>query len=319
VSIHGAIIDPHLSRLRDAIFLELRAVMSNANFQAMTRCAQRLHASLREPRQLNQNVVLAAYGGGKDSSYTLAFVRATQLLLHRVYGTTFKLRVVTNRHAGMPRAVMENIDHAYSALRIQDDPDCETLLVDGARVRPFDRNEPLPPDVTARNRLDLLLTGHRTHGEGRPTFCNACNLSMVNAFGLAAGHGSGVQLIITGDSPEEQRAYSRWVSRLALRSGQRLRREARAGARGFLRTADDIARAYFSEIHGADSPELANGRRVAFDVPEDVRFFSIYDDTAYSCAVNPYCVTSSSGAVVLVEQAAQTIAAFHWAGHRHLG
>jgi hypothetical protein len=30
-----------------------------------------------------------AYGGGKDSSYTLAFVRAMQLILFRLHGTTF--------------------------------------------------------------------------------------------------------------------------------------------------------------------------------------------------------------------------------------
>jgi len=53
---------------------------------------------------------MVAYGGGKDSSYTLAFVRAMQLILFRVHGSTFQLRVATNRHAGMPRAVLENVD-----------------------------------------------------------------------------------------------------------------------------------------------------------------------------------------------------------------
>jgi len=273
-----------LDALRDGDFRALRDTLSSANMEGAARCAVRLHATLPEPRHLDRNVVMVAYGGGKDSSYTVAFVRLVQLILYRIHGATFTLRPVTNRHAGMPRAVMENVDRAYHALGIHEDPQCEPLLVDGDRVLPFRLDEPLHPDVVARNRLDLLMTGHLTHAEARPTFCNACNLSMVNAFGVAASHGQGVDVIITGDSPREQRAYYLWVNRLARRFGDRDKRPADASFGGFLRTTDDIARAYFTDIYGDDADDLVAERRVAHDVPDRLRFFSIYDDTAYSAS-----------------------------------
>ena len=270
-----------LSSLREHTLWALQAAMSDTDNAGAARCAERLHAVLPHQR-LADNIVLVAYGGGKDSSYMLAFVRALQLIVFDRHGTTFKLRAVTNRHAGMPRAVMENIDRAYRALAIAGDPDCEALLVDGSEVKPFRRDEPLAPQVVARNRLDLLMTGHRTFGEARPTFCNACNLSMVNSFGLAASHGSDVNVIITGDSRGEQRAYYLWVNRLALRFGRREKRAGEAGFRGFLKTTNDIAHAYFTDIYGPDADDEVTERRVAHDVPSALRFFSIFDDTHYA-------------------------------------
>src|SRR5712675_2175728 len=104
--------------VRDQVFLDLRTAMPPANMDAAERCALRLRAALPHQDRLERNLVLVAYGGGKDSAYTLAFVRAMQLILFRVYGTTFRLRVATNRHAGMPRAVLENVEREYQALRL---------------------------------------------------------------------------------------------------------------------------------------------------------------------------------------------------------
>src|SRR5215471_8538504 len=191
--------------------------MPPANMEAALRCSVRLKDALPNPGPLDRNLVLVAYGGGKDSSYTLAFVRAMQLILFREYGTTFRLRVATNRHAGMPRAVLENVEREYQALRLTGDPDCELLLIDGNEVTPFDVDAPQRPEVIRRNRVDILMTGHRTFADGRPTFCNACNLSVFNSFGLAAAYAGGADLIITGDSKEEQREYTVWVSRLSRR------------------------------------------------------------------------------------------------------
>jgi hypothetical protein len=185
---------------RAAVWETLRAALAREQLEGATRCAVRLYAELRDREHLERNTVLIAYGGGKDSSYMLAFVRLVQLIIHRIYGRTFRMRVATNRHAGMPRAVMENIDRVYRALGLFGDPDCELLVIDGDRVSVFDVDLPQSPDVVRRNRTDILMTGHRTGGDARPTFCNACNLSMVNSFGLAAGYDGGVDLIVTGDS-----------------------------------------------------------------------------------------------------------------------
>jgi hypothetical protein len=270
-----------LPRRRDSTFHELRDALSPANVEGALRCSIRLRNVLPYADDLSRNLVMVAYGGGKDSSYTLAFVRLVQLILFRVHGRTFRLRVVTNRHAGMPRAVLENVDRAYRALRLYEDPDCELLLIDGDEVTPFDVETPQRAHVIERNRADILLTGHRTFGDGRPTFCNACNLSMVNAFGLAAGYGRGVDVIITGDSRREQRAYAVWVNRLARRVTPGSTR-AKGGFKGFLKNLDDIAQTYFVDIHGADAPDAIDARRIRSDVPSGLQFFSIFEDTAYS-------------------------------------
>ena len=266
---------------RDRAFADLRAAMLPANMESALRCTPKLQAALPDPRQLDRNLVMVAYGGGKDSAYTVAFVRAMQLIMWRVYGTTFRLRVATNRHAGMPRAVLENVDREYRALRLTADPDCELLLIDGDEVSLFDVNTPQREHVIRRNRLDILMTGHRTFADGRPTFCNACNLSVLNSFGLGAAYGGGADLIITGDSKEEQRAYAVWVGRLARRLAPGTRGSKGNGLGGFLSHVDRIAQAYFTDIYGEDAPDTLAERRVTADVPSRLRFFSIYSDTPY--------------------------------------
>jgi len=265
---------PDLPRLREALSAE--------NYAGALRCAVRLSSELPDRERLGRNVVLVAYGGGKDSSYTLAFVRAVQLILRQVFGDTFRMRVATNRHAGMPAAVMENIDRAYRALGLFDDPQCELLLVDGRQVKDFRVDEPLPPEVVERNRLDILMTGHRTAGDARPTFCNACNLSMVNSFGLAAGYDGGVDLIVTGDSKQEQRDYYLWVSRLARRFGLQPEKDERQGFQGFLAALRNVSQAYFTDIHGEDETGVIAEHEITTDIRKGLRFFSIYEDTAYA-------------------------------------
>ena len=282
-----AILDAHVTdhvtgaAVRDHALSELRAAMSTANFADAERCAARLRAELPHQGRLERNLVLVAFGGGKDSAYMLAFVRAIQLLLWEAHGTTFRLRVATNRHAGMPRPVMENVDRTYRALRLPGDADCELLLIDGNEVSEFDVDSPQHPAVVRRNRLDILMTGHRTGADGRPTFCNACNLSVVNAFGLAASYGDGADVMVTGDSRQEQRQYTQWIDRLA----RRLTPDRAAGGRGlgrFLATIDGLAEVYFADIHGADATDVIAERRVRHEVPNRLKFFSIYEDTEYA-------------------------------------
>jgi hypothetical protein len=268
-------------RARDGVFRAIREGLPAAAFKEAVRCSTRLVDALPRRDRLDRNLVLVAFGGGKDSAYTVAFVRAMQLVLFRTFGTTFRLRVVTNRHAGMPYAVMANIERVYQALGLPTDPDCELLLVDGNQVRPFDVDAPLPAELVRRNRLDILMAGHRTFADGRPTFCNACNFSVVNSFGLAASYGEGADLIVTGDSEREQRQYALWVGRLARQLNPGARPAAAGSAIGRLMTrVDQIAGVYFTDIHGADASAVAE-RRVT-GVPDALQFFSIYADTDYA-------------------------------------
>jgi hypothetical protein len=287
--------------LREHAFSALRAALPPANMDAALRCSVRLKDALPNPERLDRNLVLVAYGGGKDSSYTLAFVRAMQLILFRVHGSTFRLRVATNRHAGMPRAVLENVEREYQALRLTDDPDCELLLIDGNEVTPFDVDAPQRPEVIRRNRIDILMTGHRTFADGRPTFCNACNLSVFNAFGVASAYAGGADVIITGDSRQEQRQYTAWVSRMTRRLAPAKPRNGRAAAAGesglgrLLSHLDRIGQSYFADIHGPDAAQALAERRVITAVPRHLRFFSIYSDTAYDAGDHMELLTGFLG------------------------
>jgi hypothetical protein len=285
----------HAAGVHDQAFLELRAAMSPANLEAALRCSVRIQAVLPHREHLDRNLVLVAFGGGKDSAYTLAFVRAMQLILFRVCGITFRLRVATNRHAGMPHAVLENVNRAYEALRLTADPHCELLLIDGNEVTPFDVDMPQRDHVVRRNRLDILMTGHRTFADGRPTFCNACNLSVLNSFGLAASYGDGADLIITGDSQQEQREYALWVGRLARRLAPSAKATRGNGLGRFLSQVDGIAQSYFTDIHGPDAADAIAERRVTADVPDRLRFFSIYSDTDYTAGTHMEMLTGFLG------------------------
>ncbi|WP_438007390.1 hypothetical protein WME89_00870 [Sorangium sp. So ce321] len=281
-------------RGREGALNGLLAYLSSEQIEGAARCAARLHTRLPDKQTLHRNQVLVAYGGGKDSTYTIAFVRLMQLLLHRTYGDTFRLRVATNRHAGMPRAVMENIGRTYRALGILDDPLCEPLLVDGNEVKPFREGEPLPRRLVQRNRDDILMTGHRTSANGRPTFCNACNFGMVNAFGLAAAHGGGVDVIVTGDARREQRAYYVWVRRLAQKLGID-GMEGKGDFGGFLETMRNISATYFRDIHGEQATSAVEQRLVASEVRKELHFFSIYGDTDYESGAHWDLLTEHLG------------------------
>jgi hypothetical protein len=267
---------------RELCFEAIRAQLSADELASAVSCAMRLLNEFPSGRSVSENVVLVAYGGGKDSSYTVTFVRFMQLIIDRLYGTTFSIRTVTNWVPGMTSAVLENIDRAYQALALYDDPSCEVLLVTGNTLAPFSNGPVRAPETAQRVRLDMLMTGHRTGGDARPTFCNTCNMRMINAFALAARHGQGVDVIITGDSSDEQRSYLRWVALVARRVGAAKPRSGPGEFANFMSTVNRIGETYYTDIYGERAPVEVQERTVAKDVPSRVRFFSIYGDTEYA-------------------------------------
>lgn len=282
--------------MRTTVLNNLRGALPEQDVPAVEECATTLYDALPRPGEIRKNTVMVAYGGGKDSAYAVAFVRAVHLALAERHGETFNLRVVTMRHGGMPYQVMLNIDRTYRALGLYGDPDVELLLVEGGRVVPFERDRGMPHRLIAFNRTDLLMSGHRSYGDGRATFCNACNLNVADSFGVAARHGDGVDLIITGDSPQEQRDYALWIRRLARGAGLKPA-DGRKGFKGTLETLDGLAQAYFQEIHGTENPERVKERGVTSDIPTALRFFSVYDYTSYASGAHWKLLTDFLGFV----------------------
>lgn len=116
-----------LRQIRQNVFSALSGYMDASAQEAAHKCVTRL-LNVLPHRSLQNNVVFVAYGGGKDSSYMVAFVRFLQLLIFLEHHDTFHLRVATNRHSGMPMAVMENIHRVYCALGMYKDSDVALLL-----------------------------------------------------------------------------------------------------------------------------------------------------------------------------------------------
>ncbi|MFI1676336.1 PqqD family protein [Streptomyces sp. NPDC020607] len=290
---------PDLLRLRSAALEQLLRFLTPDDRAAADRSGTELQALLAGAEAGREGVVLVGYGGGKDSSYTLAFVRAMQLIQQQRHSRSFVLRAATNWHAGMPTAVMENIGRAYRALGMDRDPDCELLLIEGGAVHPFRSDAPRSRRVTAQNRTDILMTGHRTQADGRPTFCNACNLSVAHSFGVAAAHGTGADIIITGDSAEEQRQYTAWISRLARQVPRGRSHLPTDGFPQVLEALDDVARAYFRDIHGphTERERAEAGHSVHSDVPRRLRFLSIYAETTYDAGSHWDLLTKHLGFV----------------------
>lgn len=176
------------SEMADAPLLgELNRYLSAVDRRAVATLGERLVDAAGGVDGLADYKLMVAYGGGKDSSYTVSLIRAVQLHLNVLHGRTFFLRIANMRHAGVPDAVMANIDRVYRALHLYDDPRVEMLVVDHQQIRPFERHLPFPEQVRAMNRFDVLMNGHRTAGDGRPTFCNSCNLAVADFYGVRPG------------------------------------------------------------------------------------------------------------------------------------
>jgi hypothetical protein len=67
-----------LKQRRDEHFEAIRGFLSADDLASAVSCAMRLRAEVPAGRPLPECVVLVAYGGGKDSSYTITFVRLMQ-------------------------------------------------------------------------------------------------------------------------------------------------------------------------------------------------------------------------------------------------
>ncbi|SDW61205.1 hypothetical protein SAMN05444064_10583 [Pseudomonas syringae] len=245
------------------VLQRLLGYFSRAERTALQLLIQRLIVAAGGIERISGFKVLVAFGGGKDSAYTLAFLRAAQLSIACRSPGTFNLRVATRRHAGMTPAVMGNINRTYSALFLYDDPRVEMLVIDNQYTQAFEPDLPFSSAGREQNRMDVLLGGHLSAGDARTTFCNTCYLGLAEFLGRALSWGSGVDAVLSGDSRREQKQYITWLMRLAQRTGQHTGHWANQTLSGVLKMIDTIGQAYYHELYGDDPQGLRAGRAAA--------------------------------------------------------
>ncbi|OCR22236.1 hypothetical protein AFK24_24265 [Pseudomonas syringae] len=245
-----------MSYVYQQVLQRLLGHFTRAERTALQLLIQRLIVAAGGIERIASFKVMVAFSGGKDSAYTVAFLRAAQLSIAGRSPGTFNLRIATMRHAGMTPAVMGNIQRTYSGLFLHDDPRVELLVVDNQYVQIFEPELPFSQAGREQNRSDMLLSGHLSAGDGRTTFCNSCYLGIAEFFGRAAAWGTGVDALVSGDSRKEQKQYIAWIMRLVPRNAQRFSDWGNQNFNGVLRTIDSIGQAYYQELYG-DGSEMA--------------------------------------------------------------
>lgn len=248
----SAIHEQAMNYVYQQVLQRLLGYFTRAERTALQLLIQRLIVAAGGIERVTSFKALVTFGGGKDSAYTLAFLRAAQLSIACRAPGTFNLRVATLRHVGVTPAVMDNIHRTYSALFLYDDPRVEMLVVDNQYIHAFEPDLPLSSAGRERNRSDMLVAGHLSAGDARSTFCDSCYLGLAEFLGRASAWGSGVDAVVIGDPRKEQKHYSTWLLRLAQDTGQGSGHWASQNLDGALRMIDSVGQAYYQALYGDD-------------------------------------------------------------------
>lgn len=235
-------------------------------------------------KEIKGATILIGYGGGKDSSWVVAFLRVAQLLCRQKYGECFRMKIVTMVHLGMPREVLLNIDRTYRRLGLYEEPDAELQIFCYGHKAAFSRDYEMPKEVRKMLREDILLAGHRYSGNPRGTFCVSCNLHLINA-GIS-NLGERIDFILTGDSLNELGQYYNWANSLFLRFGLGQSTSTKPVHMAAEKAAK-LSYIFHSQLLERHDSSLLHRLPPAFIEPcIDPSFISIFDYTDYKCGAH---------------------------------
>lgn len=248
---------------------------------------ERLYRESKE-RAIHESHILLPFGGGKDSAWTLAYVRLMQLLLKAQLGITFHLHILIMVHPGVPDGVFDNIRSVFKALGLshsEGDVSVVTSVRGGIPVQWA--NESIPQRIRDNFREEILFTGHLSQGNGRETFCNACNFGLMNVIASYVLSKKGqINFVITGDSNREILSYWRWVQRTASFFGlSTIDRNKKNGTEwgDIFGKLSEINNAYYNRLFGEQVLQDINMpfqdiTKASIPLP---KYFGIFSDTQY--------------------------------------
>jgi hypothetical protein len=251
----SAIHDQAMNYVYQQVLHRLLGYFSRAERTALQLFIQRLIIAAGGMERIGDYKVLVVQAGTRDSSYTLAFLRAAQLSIASRAPNTFNLRIATLRHAWMSPAAMANIHSSYGALFVYDDPRVEVLMLDERNVLPFDPLAPISDAGRERNRRNVLMSGHLSPDKNRSSFRDEYHLSMGDFYGLMTRWDGGVDTLVNGDSPGEQRQYLSCFISAAQRIGLTAQGTTVLDFGDLFRTLDEFGQDYYRQLCAGNDQE----------------------------------------------------------------
>ncbi|MDI3273493.1 hypothetical protein ACYZT3_14520 [Pseudomonas sp. MDT1-16] len=211
--------DQAMNYVYQQVLQRLLSFFSRAERTALQLMIQRLVVAAGGMERIGEYKVLAIQSGSRDSCYTLALLRAAQLSIAGRAPATFRLRVASLRLNGTSSTVLENIHRSYSALFLYDDPRVEVLMVDNREVLPFNHLTPISEAGRESNRLNLLMVGHRRAWNGLLDLWDDGYLATGEFYGQIARWNSGVDALVSSDTPRQQKQFLDGLKRAAAKAG----------------------------------------------------------------------------------------------------
>ncbi|MFC6336610.1 hypothetical protein GIR22_16410 [Pseudomonas sp. CCM 7891] len=265
----SAIHEQAMNHVYQQVLQRLIGHFSRAERTALQLLIQRLIVAAGGIEQIGGYKVLVTHGGGKGSSYTLAFLRAAQLTIAGRSPRTFHLRVATLRHAGMTQKALDTIHRGYSALFFHEDPRVELLMVENQDVLPFNHLRPASSAGREASRRHMLMIGHLTSGDIRATLCNDSYLALGDFYQRVTVWGGGVHAWVSGDSSRKQRQYLAWLKKSAQAAGLSVPERWPVALNSLFAHMAEWSAGYYRDVYGEhyvspDSPSPQGYRHLAY-------------------------------------------------------
>ncbi|MGV8890231.1 MAG: hypothetical protein ACOH2P_19815 [Pseudomonas sp.] len=243
--------DQAMNYVYQQVLQRLLSFFSRAERTALQLMIQRLVVAAGGMERIGDYKVLAIQSGSRDSCYTLALLRAAQLSIAGRAPATFRLRVASLRLNGVSSTALENIHRSYSALFLYDDPRVEVLMVDNREVLPFNHLTPISDAGRESNRLNLLMVGHRRACNGLLDLWDDGYLATGEFYGQIARWDSGVDALVSSDTPRQQKQFLDGLKRAAAKAGLKSSNHYESGYEELFALLDELGsdcyRAFYAE------------------------------------------------------------------------
>ncbi|WHS63101.1 hypothetical protein [Pseudomonas sp. G2-4] len=215
----SAIHEQAMTHVYQQILQRLLGFYSRAERTALQLLIQRLIVAAGGIDRIGDYRVLTVQNGSRESFYVLTALRAAQLSIAGRHPVTFDLRVATPRMSETTQSTLENIHHCYSALFVYDDPRVELLMADNREVLPFNHNQPLSVAGHEACRTDMLVLGHLRSADSPLEVGDDGYLAMAELYWHMARWESGVDSLVSSDTPRQQKQFMSGLRRASRKIG----------------------------------------------------------------------------------------------------